>query len=116
LMSASVLSFDPQIAFDAGCDDFLPKPFRQDDLLDRLARTLKLTWARLPENQNSEIDAPLPNQAIPTPPEKRSDLLAELRHAADRGDIRRIRALLPAIQDAALFDAATVAQLQQAVS
>src|SRR5690606_6524079 len=78
LMSASVLSFDPQIAFDAGCDDFLPKPFRQDDLLDRLARTLKLTWARLPENQNSEIDAPLPNQAIPTPPEKRSDLLAEL--------------------------------------
>ena len=44
LMSASVLAFDPQIAFDAGCDDFLPKPFREGDLLDRLGRALKIRW------------------------------------------------------------------------
>ncbi|WP_221029007.1 hybrid sensor histidine kinase/response regulator [Actomonas aquatica] len=87
LMSASVLAFDPQVAFDAGCDDFLPKPFRESDLLERLGRALKLEWER-------EIPA------IAEPAENVSDepasdeLLAELRQRAQRGDIRGLRQLV----------------------
>lgn len=44
LTSALVLSFDPQVAFDAGCDAFLPKPFREDELLDLIGRRLRLDW------------------------------------------------------------------------
>jgi len=43
-MSASVLSFNRADAFEAGCDDFLPKPFREDDLLARLGLALHLEW------------------------------------------------------------------------
>ncbi|MDB6094080.1 MAG: hypothetical protein JWM32_1642 [Verrucomicrobia bacterium] len=43
-MSASVLSFSREKAFAAGCDDFLPKPFREDDLLARLGLALHLEW------------------------------------------------------------------------
>jgi CheY-like chemotaxis protein len=35
-MSASVLSFNRDDAFAAGCDDFLPKPFREDRPARRL--------------------------------------------------------------------------------
>ncbi|HEX2854137.1 MAG TPA: ATP-binding protein [Opitutaceae bacterium] len=43
-MSASVLSFNQDDAFTAGCDDFLPKPFRESDLVAKLGRHLGLAW------------------------------------------------------------------------
>jgi signal transduction histidine kinase/DNA-binding response OmpR family regulator len=43
-MSASVLSFNQDDAFTAGCDDFLPKPFRESDLVAKLGRHLDLAW------------------------------------------------------------------------
>jgi signal transduction histidine kinase/CheY-like chemotaxis protein len=44
LTSASVLSFDPAVGRAAGCDDFLPKPFRVEVLLELAGRLLGLTW------------------------------------------------------------------------
>ncbi len=41
-MSASVLSFNRDDAFAAGCDDFLPKPFREEELLAKLELHLGL--------------------------------------------------------------------------
>lgn len=87
LMSASVLDFDPQVAFSAGCDDFLPKPFHEQDLLDRLGRALKLVWER---------ETPTPS---PQPPEKLKSLdlasfdriRASLLECAQKGDVRGIR-------------------------
>ncbi len=87
LMSASVLAFDPQVAFDAGCDDFLPKPFRESDLLERLGRTLKLEWI------NGEAEAaPQAGEAVEDDPAP-LDLLPALRERARRGDIRGLRSL-----------------------
>jgi Signal transduction histidine kinase len=43
-MSASVLSFNRDKALAAGCDDFLPKPFRETDLIAKLALHLGLVW------------------------------------------------------------------------
>jgi signal transduction histidine kinase/CheY-like chemotaxis protein len=43
-ISASVFNFDRQQSREVGCDDFLPKPIREEDLLDRLQVHLGLEW------------------------------------------------------------------------
>ncbi len=87
LMSASVLAFDPQIAFDAGCDDFLPKPFRESDLLDRLGRALKLDWSHA---------APVTPAVVASAATSAStaDIITDLKAKAQRGDIRNLRKVL----------------------
>ncbi len=87
LMSASVLAFNPQVAFDAGCDDFLPKPFREDDLLERLGRCLKLSWKLA--DQTDARSAPAPTRHIDAA--QLAEIRAQLVDCAKRGDIRGIR-------------------------
>lgn len=84
-MSASVLSLDQTDAFAAGCDDFLPKPFREADLLEKLGRLLHLEWTY------AEAGAPPPVE-----PAVRLDAaaLAELLACAQRGEIVALRARL----------------------
>lgn len=98
LTSASVLSFDPQIAFEAGCDDFLAKPFQEDDLLILLARCLRLQW------QHSPV---LPENSHP-PGGKKSELREEqmqtLRQAAARGDILQIKTVLTELRTKQILD------------
>jgi signal transduction histidine kinase/CheY-like chemotaxis protein len=84
LMSASVLAFDPQIAFEAGCDDFLPKPFREADLLERLGRALKLKW-----ETSTPPDATTATKHLD--PAELEQIRTELLDCAQRGDIRGIR-------------------------
>jgi CheY-like chemotaxis protein len=43
-VSASAIGPKRQISLEAGCDDFLSKPLRIDDLLDLLKRYLRLKW------------------------------------------------------------------------
>ncbi|MBC7368118.1 MAG: response regulator, partial [Undibacterium sp.] len=87
-MSASVLAFNRDDAFAAGCDDFLPKPFRESDLVAQLALHLDLTWTH-PEP--SEISNPQTPTSAPraTPAD-----LARLLAAADHGELSALRRLL----------------------
>lgn len=86
-MSASVLAFNRDDAFAAGCDDFLAKPFREGDLLALLQRTLHLEW----------IEAAVPDPAPMPPVEERpraAPTLAELEALlaiAQRGEIAALR-------------------------
>ena len=75
-MSASVLAFNRDDAFAAGCDDFLPKPFRESDLIAQLALHLQLTWTH-----------PEPTPITRATPEDLAPLLA----AADRGELSALR-------------------------
>ena len=43
-ISASALTLDPAEVRAAGCDDFLPKPFRETDLLEKMRVLLDLRW------------------------------------------------------------------------
>ena len=79
-MSASVLSFNRDDAFAAGCDDFLSKPFREDELLRQLALHLDLTL------RHAEEPPPATGAALPDP----ADLEALLA-AARRGEITTLR-------------------------
>ena len=45
-LSASVFASDRQQALDAGCDDFLPKPFRTGQILAVLGHLLGLEWVQ----------------------------------------------------------------------
>ncbi|MDM8569786.1 PAS domain S-box protein, partial [Thiotrichales bacterium HSG1] len=44
MISASVFDCYKQKSMEAGCDDFLPKPIRAEDLLKQLGKHLKLSW------------------------------------------------------------------------
>ncbi len=88
-MSASVLSFDRQEAFASGCDDFLPKPFRAEDLLARLGLALHLDWIeQAPTAEDGDSTAP-------TPPPGGAGLpaaeIAALLEIARRGEILALR-------------------------
>ena len=43
-ISASVFEDDRKQSLEAGCDDFMPKPFVADQLLAKIQKLLNLTW------------------------------------------------------------------------
>jgi signal transduction histidine kinase/DNA-binding NarL/FixJ family response regulator len=90
-MSASVLSFNRDDAFAAGCDDFLPKPFREDDLLSRLSLALGLDWQTAAEVSSApsrpSSRSPFNDPAARLPTEQLHELLAIAR----RGEIVAFR-------------------------
>ena len=91
-VSASVFADDRQEAIDAGCDDFLPKPFKEEQLLDVLGRSLDLTWT-LAE----------PAQGAPTvaaaDPERFSAEVDALTELARNGDILGLKTRFAALCD-----------------
>jgi CheY-like chemotaxis protein len=104
-MSASVLSFNRDDAFAAGCDDFLPKPFREADLLARLGLALHLDWiadeAEQAHNGSGvEVNAAHRASSGPTAEDVR-----ELLAIARRGEITALRERLAAFRGDPLADA-----------
>jgi DNA-binding NtrC family response regulator len=83
--SASVFIEDRQKCFATGCDDFIAKPIRLDNLLEKLRQHLKLEWvyetAGSPETENS-----LPTPFIGPSPEQAA-LLFDLAMMGDIGGI-----------------------------
>ncbi len=84
-MSASVLSFNRDDAFAAGCDDFLPKPFREADLLAKLELHLQLAWIHAESEATPAAD--------PAPPERSPSLecIDRLLALAQRGQVAALR-------------------------
>jgi signal transduction histidine kinase/DNA-binding NarL/FixJ family response regulator len=98
-MSASVLSFNRDDAFAAGCDDFLPKPFRESDLLAKLALHLSLIWETPADSSAAEpADTPGARRTLdsPLPPA----LVQTLLDAARRGQVSVLRQTLGELRSA----------------
>ncbi|WP_341528992.1 ATP-binding protein [Nostoc sp. UHCC 0302] len=87
--SASVFSFDRQQSYDAGANNFLPKPVQSEELFYQLQQQLQLTWQyetasiSVHDSASDVIDATL---VIPPVAELRS-----LYSAARIGDIQGIK-------------------------
>jgi signal transduction histidine kinase/DNA-binding NarL/FixJ family response regulator len=103
--SASVFEFDQQQSLDVGCDDFLPKPVREADLLEQLRTHLDLQW--IYENNGAEARADLASgvkgqetspASLAVPPEA----IAALLDLALRGDLKGITEQLDQLEDADL--------------
>ncbi len=99
-MSASVLSFSREHAFAAGCDDFLPKPFREDDLLARLGLALQLEWIGAEHGVRAESRAPFPVPESSLRPE----IVAELLTMTQRGEIGALRRRMAELKGDPLID------------
>ncbi len=93
--SASVLGFNRDDAIRAGADEFLPKPFREEQLFDILQHQLRLRWRHAePEPASSSVGVPDAGPAgLPA-----AGLLEPLRAAANRGDIGAVKAELAALR------------------
>ncbi|PAW68904.1 MAG: hypothetical protein B9S34_00955 [Opitutia bacterium Tous-C1TDCM] len=97
-MSASVLSFGRDDAFAAGCDDFLPKPFREDELLARLGMALQVEWTG--ETAAGPAAAPARAGTALDPA-----VIDELLGIARRGEISLLRLRLADLRGDPLADA-----------
>ncbi|MBE9129116.1 MULTISPECIES: hybrid sensor histidine kinase/response regulator [unclassified Coleofasciculus] len=85
-ISASVFEFDRQQSLEVGCDDFLPKPIRETDLLEKLQVHLNLEWV-YEEQGIQESAATRPSPSIVAPSAQEIAILLDL---AMRGDLRGI--------------------------
>lgn len=98
-VSASVFEFDQQQSVKVGCNDFLPKPIREEDLLQKLQEHLKLEWIydneSKPETPFEEIDTQETSRSssssashnVSIPPTEEIAIFWDL---AMRGDLRGI--------------------------
>ncbi len=100
-ISASVFEADRQGALDAGCDDFLPKPFEEAQLLKTLGRALTLEWMFAEPKPAAPVSAaaekPAGAEPIMPPPATELDTLLELSR---RGDIRGVKKQLAGLRKA----------------
>ena len=97
-LSANVFEEDRKAMINAGCDDFVNKPFREEVLLEKLRYHLGLEYIYQESSHQKSVE----NQ---TTPEEVSNLLAqmpqewlqELNYAAAQGSDRTISSLLKQI-------------------
>nr|WP_290225142.1 hybrid sensor histidine kinase/response regulator [Trichocoleus desertorum] len=124
--SASIFEMDRQQSQEVGCNDFLPKPIRETELLERLGYHLQLEWIYEKTGSTSQlreaslaspssfetvnsIPSTLPSTFLAPPP----DELAALLHLAMMGDLKKLTERIAELEtlDARWFPFAT--HLQQ---
>lgn len=94
VISASVFGKDQQQSMIAGCDDFVGKPVKLDELLKSIQRLLNLKWKiRDGIKENNEG---IPEKDILFPPDIE---LKELYEIALRGDINKLKKWISDLND-----------------
>ncbi len=90
-ISASVFDFDQQQSQEVGCDDFIPKPIREAELLEKLRAYLGVEWiyeeATAALSTDSSQERELSQASIVAPPEQDVAVLLDL---AMMGDLRGV--------------------------
>jgi CheY-like chemotaxis protein len=90
-VSASAYDRDRSECFKAGCDDFLAKPFREEELWALLERLLGLTWQQAePPAESPALSA---GTLHPPPPAE----VAVIHELAAQGDVVGLRARAQAL-------------------
>ncbi len=110
VLTASAFDDNRQEVLALGADEFLGKPFRESELLDKLGRLLDLNYIYRTEAAPSGADPATetaPAKPVVRPP---ADLLAQLRQAVREADIDRILAL---VAEVGLCDPALAQALRQ---
>ena len=94
-ISASAFHVDRQTFLDAGCVDFVAKPFREDQMLGLIGHYLGITWtyfgASSGETQFFKKPGAGATSTDPTPPSK--EVLETLQRLASSGDVLGVKHL-----------------------
>jgi len=85
--SASVFEFNQQDSFKAGCNDFLPKPVKTEQLFRTIEKHLKIEW-EYQEPHHQKGGSPEEPQTLVIPP---SPSLSRLVQLAQKGQIVGVR-------------------------
>jgi len=94
-LSASVLNMDMEEALKAGFDDFLPKPFKEAELFEKIGRLMHLQWT----GDLEETAAPEPAVEIaPAELGLSRDTLEPLLAMARVGNVTALRKALEALE------------------
>ncbi len=106
-ISASVFEHHQQESFQVGCDDFIPKPIRFQQLLERLQAHLNLIWIYQDIDSligvKSQVKVEVPPDFL-GPPAEIAQLLVEFAELGDVGSIMQlIEAVQPDHQELSLF-------------
>ena len=94
-ISASVFDTEQQKCRDYGCDDFIPKPVHSEELLEKIAKYLHLSWIYEFLENRSTPDRAIVDSAITLPPDSE---LVTLREAAEIGDFDLVNQEISRIQ------------------
>lgn len=92
-ISASVFEFEQKQSLEVGCNDFLPKPFRVAELLEKLRIHLGLSWiyedVETDQTQQKNVNVKTKNQNLQLIPPSAEEI-AILLDLAMKGDLRSI--------------------------
>jgi CheY-like chemotaxis protein len=87
-VSASAYDLDRRECLEAGCNDFLPKPIREETLWDMLERLLGVNWVYHDETDAAGAGGSKTAKEQVAPPEDEADAIHELASAGDVIGIR----------------------------
>jgi PAS domain S-box-containing protein len=97
-LTASALDDDRQAVFQSGADDFLAKPCRQDELLEKIRALLSLTY-----DYEEVIEGKAPAETARVSPERLGqlprDLIEKLREATLNGNKRDLDRLILRVRE-----------------
>lgn len=102
-VTASTFEQEKEELLNNGCDDFIPKPFRNQMVLDRLAKHLKLTYTYA--SASTTIQAPATPAIDPIELDRDvlmimpQEWIAELHQAAKKLNSKRVKELLQEIPE-----------------
>jgi PAS domain S-box-containing protein len=110
-LTASALDYDGPAAKQAGADDYLAKPCREEDLLEKIRSLLKISYEY---EETSEAEEQPPATASAVNPERFRELppalIEELRDATVDGNKRRLDGLIAKVGE--ILDSAAAQVLQ----
>jgi signal transduction histidine kinase/DNA-binding response OmpR family regulator len=108
MLSASVLRFDQQSVLAAGANEFIAKPFREDEIWQALERHLSVRLVREPRPTESKRSMTITRDAVAALGAER---IAAVREAIELGYVSRIPSILEPLRATHPELVATLSQL-----
>jgi CheY-like chemotaxis protein len=99
-LTASVFDFEQELIYQAGCDDYVAKPFKEHEIFEKMRIYLGVRYIYDDGDKRSphqlEQTAEVSPQALQNLP---ASLLGQLRQAAVRIDVKGIQALIEIVKE-----------------
>jgi len=93
-ITASAFERDRAAILDAGCDDFVPKPYRESTIFETMKRYLDLQFVKETRRDDAAVESSLLGDSVARLP---TDVIESLNHAIEAGDAIASQEIVDAI-------------------